>query len=217
MDRWANTVAGDRVYQTIKSAVITRAFPGGQRIYLEPLAAALGVSTTPVREALNRLAAEDLVIKAPRKGFIARTLSEGNLRGYYEFTRSLLTRELESLDATARSRLPQFEPMAVVLHKLNRRALSDVNTLARYTGEVFLNIAASGGNEQVTDSIGRANDHLFYIRTLEPRYLKDVQGELKRFCELLLADRCEDLVRELYAYHDRRARFLPALIELAKQ
>jgi DNA-binding GntR family transcriptional regulator len=218
MDRRpAKSAAGDRVYDAIKAAVITRAFPEGQRIYLEPLADALGVSTTPVREALNRLAAEDLVIKAPRKGFIATTLSVPSLKGYYEFTRLLLSRELEGLDAAARRKLPEFEPIAVVLYKLNRRVLSDADTLAAYTGEVFLTIASSGENEQVVSSISRANDHLFYIRMLECRHMKNVQDELKRFCELLLAGRCDDLVREIHGYHDKRVEILPTLLEAARR
>src|SRR5690606_37968654 len=160
-----------------------------------------GVSTTPVREALNRLVAEDLVIKAPRKGFVAIRLSKENLLGYYELTRLLLVKELEGLDAAERQKLPGCEPIAGVLFKLNRRAISDVSTLAGYTGEVFYHIASLGGNFQVIRSIGRANDHLYYIRTLEGRHLENVQSELVLLCELLLAGRHMDLVKGLRLYH----------------
>jgi DNA-binding GntR family transcriptional regulator len=207
--------AGDRVYRAIKARVITYAFPQGKRIYLQPLADALGVSTTPVREALNRLAAEDLVIKAPRKGFVALGLSGDNLLDYYDLTRLLLAKELHGLDIDTRRKLHEFEPVAVLLYKLNRRALSDPNTLATYTGEVFAEIASLGDNEHVVQSIRHANDHLHFIRTIECQHLEDVQRELIRLCELVLAGRCEELLRAIHVYHDKRVQVLSTLLEVA--
>jgi DNA-binding GntR family transcriptional regulator len=215
--RSAKNSAGDRVYRAIKASVIAYAFPQGRRIYLQPLADALGVSTTPVREAMNRLAAEDLVIKAPRKGFIAMSLSEENLLGHYELTRLLLAKELLGLDAAARRQLPEFEPIAVVLYKLNRRVLSDVNTLAAYTGEIFSHIASLGENTNVVGAIHRSNDHLYYIRTVECRHLENVQHELRLLCELLLAGRREKLLQAIHSYHDKRIGMLPMLLDVARR
>lgn len=217
MDRRSiSRASGDRVYHAIKASVIAYAFPQGRRIYLQPLADQLGVSTMPVREALNRLAAEDLVIKAPRKGFIAMSLSAENLRGHYELTRLLLSNELERLDAEARRALPEFEPIAAVLYKLNRRVLSDLDTLADYTGEVFARIASLGENAHVMLSVQRANDHLHYIRTVEGRLFDNVQSELILLCELLLAGLCEELLQAIHNYHDKRIEMLPALIDAAR-
>jgi DNA-binding GntR family transcriptional regulator len=215
--RSAKNSAGDRVYRAIKASVIAYAFPQGRRIYLQPLADALGVSTTPVREAMNRLAEEDLVIRAPRKGFIAMSLSGDNLLGHYELTRLLLVKELEGLDAAAWRKLIEFEPIAGVLYKLNRRVLSDVNTLAAYTGEIFTHIGSLGTNSHVIRAIGHANDHLYYIRTVECRHLGNVQGGLILLCELLLAGRCGDLLQAIHRYHDKRIAMLPALLELARR
>lgn len=218
MDRalWKHS-AEDRVYRSIKARVIAYDFPQGRRIYLQPIADALGVSTTPVREALNRLAAEDLVIKAPHKGFIAPTLSKDNLLGYYKLTRLLLVKVLEGLDTAARQRLSECKPLATVLYKLNRRVLSDVGTLTAYTEETFLHISSLGENPQVVRSIERASDHLYYIRTIECRYFKNVQSELVLLCELLLARRCRDLLQAIRNYHQKRIAALPALLELAKK
>jgi DNA-binding GntR family transcriptional regulator len=212
--RSAKNSAGDRVYRAIKASVIAYAFPQGRRIYLQPLADALGVSTTPVREAMNRLAAEDLVIKAPHKGFIAMSLSGKNLRGHHELTRLLLAKELERLDTAGRHKLTEFEPIAMVLFRLNRRVLSDANTLAAYTGEIFSHVASLSGNTHIIRSIGRANDHLYFIRTLECRHLHNVQDELRLICELLLVGNCQELLRTIHRYHDKRTEILPTLLEL---
>jgi DNA-binding GntR family transcriptional regulator len=207
--------AGDRVYHAIKARVIAYEFPQGERIYLDPLAADLGVSTTPVREAMNRLAAKDLVIKAPRKGFFALTLSPENLAGNYELTRLLLTHELEGLDEALRRRLPQYEPIAAILNKLKRPQKPGIEALTRYTAETFLAIGAMRKHPHVIEPIGNANDHLYYIRTLECRHFGNVINELGNLCELVLADRCKELVAEIGAYYEKRLSLLPRLIEFA--
>jgi len=58
-----------RVYQSIKERVISYDVPPGERLNIEQLAEQLRVSTTPVRESLNRLVAEELILMIPRMGF----------------------------------------------------------------------------------------------------------------------------------------------------
>lgn len=209
--------AGDRVYQAIKARVIAYEFPQGERIYLDPLATELGVSTTPVREAMNRLAAKDLVIKAPRKGFIAITLSEENLKGHYELTRLLLSHELETLNAPIRRQLSKLEPIAIVLNKLKQPRLASVDALTRYTGEIFAALSSIRKQSRVMRMIENANEHLYFIRTLECRHIGNVPNELILLCELLLAGHCEELLAAINTYHDRRLRALPSLIEIAQR
>lgn len=204
--------AGDRVYQAIKARVIAYDFPPGERIYLEPIAEALGVSTTPVREALNRLAERDLVIKAENKGFYALTLCEARLSGHYELTRLLLTLGLEELSLEVRRELPNQVAFAELVNRLNRRVIADPAVLARYTAEVFRALAALIGNSAVILAIDRANDHLFYVRTQECRSIERVQDELRHFCELLLSARTEDLVTAVNVYHDKRITLLSTLL-----
>lgn len=209
--------AGDRVYQAIKARVIAYEFPQGERIYLESLAAHLGVSTTPVREAMNRLAAKDLVVKAPRKGFFAMVLSKDKVSGHYDLTRIILSHELQRLGEDAIERLSEYEPIAGVLNKLNRRSLTDAGTLARYTGDVFAAISSISGNCGAIQSIDAANDHLYYIRTIECRLISNVQKELIHICELLLSRNVSALIAGINHYHTRRMALLPTLIELARQ
>jgi DNA-binding GntR family transcriptional regulator len=205
--------AGDRVYQAIKARLVACEFAQGERIYLEPIAEALGVSTTPVREAMNRLAERDLVVKAENKGFFAMTLSEARLRGHYELTRLLLTLGLEDLPPAAQREMHNYAPIAEIANKLNRRVITDVGTLARYTGEIFGALATLIDNSAVQLAVDRANDHLYFVRTLECRHVDDVQGQLKRFCELLLSGKRDELVAAIHAYHEQRIALLPELLK----
>jgi DNA-binding GntR family transcriptional regulator len=59
---------GDRVYQTVRERILAQAFPPGARIRVEDFTRSLGVSRTPVLDALRRLEAEGLVATVPRQG-----------------------------------------------------------------------------------------------------------------------------------------------------
>src|SRR6476620_5880489 len=65
----------DEVYQSLRQAILTRVFAPGQRLNVEDLAGNLGVSFTPVRQALQLLAAEGLIVIQPRSGTYVATLS----------------------------------------------------------------------------------------------------------------------------------------------
>jgi DNA-binding GntR family transcriptional regulator len=60
--------AAERVYAYVKAAILDRVYPGGQLLTEGELAEAVGVSRTPVREALLRLEAAGLVRLYPKKG-----------------------------------------------------------------------------------------------------------------------------------------------------
>ncbi len=60
--------AAERVYAYVKAAILDRVYPGGELLTEGELASAVGVSRTPVREALLRLEESGLVKLYPKKG-----------------------------------------------------------------------------------------------------------------------------------------------------
>ncbi|WP_026163114.1 GntR family transcriptional regulator [Kribbella catacumbae] len=60
--------AAERVYAYVKAAILDRVYPGGDLLTEGELATAVGVSRTPVREALLRLEESGLVKLYPKKG-----------------------------------------------------------------------------------------------------------------------------------------------------
>ncbi|WP_329119900.1 GntR family transcriptional regulator [Streptomyces sp. NBC_01465] len=67
--------AADRVYAHIKQAVLDRRYEGGTLLTEGDLAEAVGVSRTPVREALLRLEVEGLIKLYPKKGALVLAVS----------------------------------------------------------------------------------------------------------------------------------------------
>ena len=74
----------DAVYHQIKADIVTLKLPPGQPLRESALAAQRGVSRTPVREALRRLAYEGLVQIVANSGAV---VAEVSLRDFLEITR----------------------------------------------------------------------------------------------------------------------------------
>src|SRR2546429_7245400 len=67
--------AGTRVYQRLKGAILERIHADGALLSETEIAAAVGVSRTPVREALLRLESEGLVALYPKRGVLVLPVS----------------------------------------------------------------------------------------------------------------------------------------------
>ncbi|MGE0599677.1 MAG: GntR family transcriptional regulator [Dehalococcoidia bacterium] len=62
----------DLVYEALQSSIMAGNIREGEHLRQEEIAARLGVSQTPVREAFRRLESEGLVEHAPNRGIIVR-------------------------------------------------------------------------------------------------------------------------------------------------
>ena len=71
--------AVDRVYATLRQGILDGIYAPGARLGEADLAVALGVSRTPVREALRRLGSEGLLSTLPNKGARVRTWTASEL------------------------------------------------------------------------------------------------------------------------------------------
>lgn len=73
-----------RAYQDLRAAILSGAYPAGERLREERLASSLGFSRTPVREALRRLATDGLVRLEPNRGAEVVGWSESDLEEIFE-------------------------------------------------------------------------------------------------------------------------------------
>ena len=79
----------DVVFNTLRKAILTGQLKPGERLMEVHLANRLGVSRTPIREAIRKLELEGLVLMIPRKGAEVARISEKSLREVLEVRRSL--------------------------------------------------------------------------------------------------------------------------------
>lgn len=187
-------------YARIKNHLLTQPPVPGQLLQIGTLAAELGVSTTPVREALTRLAAERLIVCAPRKGFFAKIPSEEEIRGLHRVNQTLLDAALEAWPCTDESGPDHPElPM-------NWRIPpgQDAQHLVRRTAELFSCIAMRSGIAELTQVVHNISDRLHHPRLVECEIIDDTPEVLSKMCGLYAALNREDLRTALRTYHEKR-------------
>ena len=94
----------DAAYRTMRAKILDNEWAPGHRALEQELALELGVSRTPVREALIRLAQEGLVEVVPRHGMRVLPVSAADMNEIYQL--------LGSLEATAAEMVAQRKPAA---------------------------------------------------------------------------------------------------------
>lgn len=73
-----------KVYQTLKTMIVERKLEPGAKIYQDKLAQDLGVSRTPVVNALKKLEQDKLISAIPRRGFFVRLVSREDMIQVFE-------------------------------------------------------------------------------------------------------------------------------------
>ena len=79
----------DVVFKTLREAILKGDLAPGERLMEIKLANQLGVSRTPIREAIRKLELEGLVVMVPRKGAEVAKITEKDLRDVLEVRASL--------------------------------------------------------------------------------------------------------------------------------
>jgi DNA-binding GntR family transcriptional regulator len=92
--------SADRAYTEVRRRIIENEMPAGSVVLEQDLAQELGMSRTPVREAMIHLAKEGLVEVRPRHGFRVLPISAKDMVDIYEI--------LTALESTAAATLARF-------------------------------------------------------------------------------------------------------------
>ena len=79
----------DVVFQTLRQAILRGELKPGERLMEIHLAQKLGVSRTPVREAIRKLELEGLVLMIPRKGAVVAEITVTDLEDVLEVRMAL--------------------------------------------------------------------------------------------------------------------------------
>ncbi|WP_054312152.1 GntR family transcriptional regulator [Mesorhizobium sp. 1M-11] len=77
------TTLAEQAYQELRSRIVSGRLAGGQRLLPNELAADLGISPTPVKEACLRLEADGLLVNSARRGMVVRSLNQDDVEELY--------------------------------------------------------------------------------------------------------------------------------------
>jgi GntR family transcriptional regulator, rspAB operon transcriptional repressor len=202
--RLTGAPARDQVYLTLREAIISAELEPGRRLSENELADLLGVSRTPVREALARLRDERLVAIVPQLGTYVTLISQQGVADA-AFVR-------EALECSAiRLATDRADDVALAALQANlaaqERAVEeeDAESFDRLDDALHQSLCNLSGHDVAWTLSRRANGHLDRVRRLslpDPAYMGEMVDEHRQVIAAV-ADRDTDRAELLLRHHLR--------------
>ena len=189
----------DVVFNTLRKAILRGELKPGERLMEIQLANKLGVSRTPIREAIRKLELEGLVLMIPRKGAEVAQITEKNMQDVLEVRKAL--EELSVQLACERITPEQVEEMKMAAEDFRKVLKSgDVTKIAEADVKFHDIIFAATNNQRLITLLNTLREQMYrfrveYLKQKEcyPQLLEEHDklialisgGEVEEACELM--------------------------------
>lgn len=203
------------IYGRLRRDILTGAFAPGERLPLDSLGERYRVGLTPLREALNRLSAEELVTRQGKRGFRVAPVSRSDLA-------DLATTLCWVVDVAIRQSLAKGDEAweeAVVLaaHRLQRLAIPSQETgvdpeWERRHRDFHMSLIAASGLRRINDFfatlVDRYDRYMYLGLDAAARWPRDAAAEHKAIFDAVVARDADLAVRLLQAHIRRTAEIV---------
>lgn len=165
LDRGAAPLS-DAVYHAINQALRAGRFPAGTHLVESELADALGVSRTPIRDALRRLESDGLVHSEPNRGYVVADLMEDVAHVF------LIRERLEGLaagmaaDTITRPQLEELDALQAEMEAVLGSTPTDVERLVELNGRLHQRITDASGSPRLIRLIERLHPQYMSYQVL---------------------------------------------------
>lgn len=209
----------DVVFKTLRQAILTGELKPGERLMEIHLANKLGVSRTPIREAIRKLELEGLVIMVPRRGAQVARITEKSMSDVLEVRRALdeLAVELacrritEEEKEQLKNACLQFEK-AVTTNNVREIAKADVG----FHDIIF----SSTGNVRLTQMVNNLAEQMYRYRY---EYIKDenqhdmLVKEHRRIFDSIMKNDTEEAKEAIRIHIENQEKAILRQIRLEKE
>lgn len=158
----------ERAYDHLLYMLMSLKIAPGERIAIDTVARQLGISQTPVREAMSQLEAEKLVYKMPNVGYRASPqMTRAEVRDLYTLRQLIepyaAARAAEAMTDTA------IQTLRAIGQDMSSVVEGDARAYSRFAeADAALHrlIATGSGNRLIAETIDRLHAHLHIFRAL---------------------------------------------------
>ncbi|MFS0749988.1 GntR family transcriptional regulator [Oceanobacillus sp. 1P07AA] len=167
----------DVAYQEIKAKILEEHYEAGQFLSERTLIDELGMSKTPIKNALVRLESEGFVTVSSKQGIIVNDISIERINDIYNLRIALETFNCQELyHRITEEQLKELEDNVQVTKEAAEN--KDVKLFATLDHEFHLAISEFVGNKEITRVLLNYQDHL---RRITLRHLKKDPGRVEKF------------------------------------
>ncbi len=157
----------DRVYKAVRELLVNFQLRPDERINESALARQLDTSRTPLREALNRLAAEGFLSLSEGKGFHCASFHPESVLDLYELRQALETEaarlaSVRASDAALADLAQSVENCAAFYH-----SGADANLLLQYDELFHVQLVALAANAELSRQLALVNDRIRFFRLVD--------------------------------------------------
>jgi DNA-binding GntR family transcriptional regulator len=170
--------AVERAYRTIRDGIVSGAYRPGDHLTAQELAAASGLSRTPVREAMRRLHAEGLIRFIANRGAFVTLLDEREILKIYDLRVVLegYAAETAAKEATA-AQIDGLEALAWEMSAAVERSPEPaIDQVAQLNSAFHRLIVTAAANSRLETALASIVEMPLVLRT----FLRYSQGELRR-------------------------------------
>jgi DNA-binding GntR family transcriptional regulator len=156
--------ATDEVYDVLRNSILEHRFLPGQRLLVDQISTRLGVSLTPVRHALQQLAAEGLVEIRPRSGTYVASLTESDVSETFQIRRALECLAAETLIEQIREET--LKQLRLLVWRLAEPVESDADRTRHEQNNLEFHrlIVEASGNKRLAEMYESLKAHLQIAR-----------------------------------------------------
>lgn len=160
----------DVVFNTLRQAILTGELKPGERLMEIHLANRLGVSRTPIREAIRKLELEGLVIMIPRRGAEVAQITEKSMNDVLEVRRAVdaLCVEL-ACDRISEEALDELKKACDAFEMAVKT--KDVKQIAQADVALHDIIVQATGNNRLIQLVNTLSEQMYRYRF---EYIKDI-------------------------------------------
>ena len=199
----------DQVYETLLEKIFGGHFGPGQRLHVDKIARDLGISSTPVRDALGRLEGDGLIHRRQYQGSFVRHFTEKEIRDLYEFRAGI--EGYSARLASGRITEAQLNGLRQA-QRVGTKAIEegDRRTYLKYNQDFHKRIIEASQNAQLIN-VAKMNELQFKLLSSQSAQVEGASRRALKEHEKILdylamgnADAVENLVVEhvLHALHD---------------
>ena len=159
----------DVVFNTLRQAILTGELKPGERLMEIHLANKLGVSRTPIREAIRKLELEGLVTMIPRRGAEVAQITEKSMNDVLEVRRAVDALCVEL--ACERISDEELEHLRVACDEFAEQVkIKDVKKIAQADVALHNIIVEATGNQRLISLVNTLSEQMYRYRF---EYIKD--------------------------------------------
>lgn len=182
----------DMAYEQIRRRILDNAWPPGYSALEQEVALALGMSRTPVHEALTRLQSEGLAELIPRHGMRVLPVSPNDMREIYQILTALECMAAELL-ARRKPSAKDLKPLVDATKAMDRALKSgDLDAWAAADERFHAHLVDLAGNRQLQATVlnywDRAHRARMFTLRLRPKPVNSTKEHLQMVDRLLAGD-----------------------------